>query len=338
MTITVWGAGAIGGITGGALARAGHDVLLVDSHAEHVAALNASGLAVEDPRGGWHVNVRAALPSDVRGPLGLVLLAVKSLATPQAIEQIRPLLGQDATVVSLQNGLNEELLAQRIGAERTVGCLVNWASDWIAPGRIQFGGDGSFRLGELDGRLTARVRDLAALLGAVMPTAVTDNLWGFLWAKVCYASLLFATALTDATVYDVVESAYPIQRMLALLVAEEMRVADAAGVRLEAFDEYDPAVYRAAAAGDANSIAQAMMMVSQFYRRHTKVKTGIWRDLAIRKRKTEVDGQIGLVAARGRQLGIPTPLTDRLVALIHELEDGMRPMAWENLDELVALT
>ncbi len=338
MTITVWGAGAIGGITGGALTRAGHDVLLVDSNAEHVAALNGGGLRVEDPHGGWHVTVRAALPSEVRGPLEMVLLAVKSLATRQAIDQMLPYLAPGATVVSLQNGLNEELLAERIGAERTVGCLVNWASDWIAPGQIQFGGEGSFRLGELDGGISPRVKDLAALLGAVMPTAITDNIWGFLWAKICYASLLFATALTDATVYEVVESAYPIQRMLALLVAEEMRVADAVGIRLEAFDEYDPAVYRAAAAGDANAIAQAMAMVSQFYRQHTKVKTGIWRDLAVRKRKTEVDGQIGLVAARGAQLGIATPLTDRLVALIHELEDGVRPMAWENLDELVALT
>ena len=337
MPITVWGAGAIGGITGGALIRAGHDVLLVDSNAEHVAALNMAGLTVDDVHGDWHVPVRAALPSQVAGPLDLVLLAVKSLATPQAIEQMMPHLGSGSTVVSLQNGLNEEVLAERIGPQRTVGCLVNWASDWIAPGRIQFGGDGSFRLGELDGRPTPRVHALAALLGAVMPTAVTENIWGYLWAKICYASLLFARALTDATVYEVVESAYPIQRMLALLVAEEMRVADAVGIRLEAFDEYDPAVYRAAAVGDANAIAQAMAMVSQFYRKHTKVKTGIWRDLAVRKRKTEVDGQIGQVAARGAQYGIATPLTDRLVAMIHELEDGVRPMAWENLDELVAL-
>jgi 2-dehydropantoate 2-reductase len=338
MRVTVWGAGAIGGFTGGSLARAGQDVLLVDSHAEHVAALNADGLAVEDSRGGWRVPVAAALPGTVEGPLGLVLLAVKSPATPEAIEQILPHLGPDSTVVSLQNGLNEELIAQRIGAHRTVGCLVNWSADWLAPGRIQFGGPGSFRPGELDGALTPRLEAVTQLLGSVMPTTVTANIWGYLWAKLCYASLLFATALTDDTIFDVVERAFPIQRMLVLLVAEAMRVAEAAGIRLEAFDEYDPAVYRSGAAGDSNAIAQAMAMVSQFYRMHTKVKTGIWRDLAVRKRKTEVDWHTGLVAARGARLGVATPLSDRLVALIHELEDGRRPMCWENLDELVALT
>jgi 2-dehydropantoate 2-reductase len=130
---------------------------------------------------------------------------------------------------------------------------VNWAADWIAPGRVQFGGTGSFVVGELDGALTPRARDLADLLSAVMPSGITDNIWGCLWAKVCFAALLFATALTDETVYDVVERPFPTQRMLVLLVAEAMAVAEASGVRLVAFDEYDPAAYRKGAAGSGAS-------------------------------------------------------------------------------------
>jgi 2-dehydropantoate 2-reductase len=338
MNITVWGAGAIGGITGGALTRAGHVVLLVDVHEAHVAALKQDGLTVEDARGNWHVRVRAATPPEVRGPLGLVLLAVKSQATPSALGEILPHLTDDSVVVSVQNGLNEELIAERIGAARTVGCLVNWAADWIAPGRIQFGGSGSFLVGELDGALTPRVRELADLLSVVMSSGTTDNIWGCLWAKTCFAALLFATALTDETVYDVVEQPCPTQRMLVLLVAEAMAVAEAAGVRLVAFDEYDPALYRKGAAGDRAAVDAAMMAVSRFYRMHTKVKTGVWRDLAVRKRKTEVDSQLGVVATKGRRLGIATPLVDRVVAMIHNIEDGRRTMGLENLAELVALT
>jgi 2-dehydropantoate 2-reductase len=338
MAITVWGAGAIGGITGGALTRAGHDVLLVDVHEEHVAALQRDGLTVEDARGNWHVPVKAATPAAVRGPLDLVLLAVKAQATPTALDRLVPHLTDASVVVSVQNGLNEEVIAERIGATRTVGCLVNWAADWIGPGRILFGGSGSFVVGELDGRMTPRVRDLADLLSAVMPTGTTDNVWGCLWAKVCLAALLFATALTDETVYDVVERPFPTQRMLVLLVAEAMAVAEASGVRLVAFDEYDPALYRNGAAGDRAAIEEAMAIVARFYRRHTKVKTGVWRDLAVRKRKTEVDSQLGVVTTKARRLGVPTPLLDRVIAMIHDLESGRRSMGWENLDELVALT
>ncbi len=338
MRITVWGAGAIGGITGGALSRAGHDVLLVDVHAAHVAAMNQAGLHVDDPAGSWHAAVRAVTPDRVRDPLELVLLAVKAQATDQALDQIVRHLTERSIVVSLQNGLNEEVIASRIGPDRAIGCLVNWAADWTAPGRIQFGGKGSFLLGELDAAMTPRIEGLARLLSLVMPTRTTANIWGCLWAKTCYGALLFATALTDEPVYDVVERSPEIQRMLVRLVAEGMAVAEAAGVRLEPFDEYDPVWYHEGATGCGASITRAMAAISRFYRGHTKVRTGIWRDLAVRRRRTEVDAQLGVIAAKGATLGILTPLTSQLIELIDDLEEGRRTMGWGNLDELVALT
>ena len=80
-----------------------------------------------------------------------------------------------------------------------------------------------------------------------------------------------------------------------------------------------------------------MAAISKFYRGHTKTKTGIWRDLAVRKRKTEVEAHLGATLARAARHGIRAPLSRRLLALIGELETGRRAMAWENLDELVAL-
>jgi 2-dehydropantoate 2-reductase len=332
MTVTVVGAGAIGGVTAAALARAGQDVLVVDVAADHVAAMNRTGLTVETTEGAWSARVRAVTPSALEGPLSLVLLAVKSQHTAEALETIAPRLQPDGTVVSLQNGLNEELIAARVGAARTVGCLVNWAADWIAPGRILHGGNGAFVLGELDGTPSPRVKELAALLDVVAPAGVTGNIWGYKWAKHVYAALLTATALVDAHVYEVVERSATVQRLLVRLVAEGMAVAEAAGVRLEAFDEFDPAWYRAGA------IARAMAAIAAHYRAHTKTKTGIWRDLAVRKRKTEVGAHLGATIAKAEVLSVSVPLTRRLLELIGELESGQRAMAWENLDELVALS
>ncbi|HEV8674428.1 MAG TPA: 2-dehydropantoate 2-reductase N-terminal domain-containing protein [Methylomirabilota bacterium] len=223
MSITIYGAGAIGGVTGAALARAGHDVLLVDAAADHVAAMNAHGLAVDAPGGGWTARVRAVTPAALSGGLDLVLLAVKSQHTGEALDTLAPRLAPPATIVSLQNGLNEELIAARVGAARTVGCLVNWAADWVAPGRIQHGGRGAFVVGELDGTPSARAKELAALLDAVTDTRVTENIWGYKWAKHVYGALLVATALVDAHVYEVVERSPAVQRMLVALVAEGMR-------------------------------------------------------------------------------------------------------------------
>src|SRR5216683_3622866 len=337
MVVTVYGAGAIGGTTGAALARAGHEVLLVDSYAPHVEAINASGLTVDREGAAATTRVRAVTPDGLGDNLELVLLAVKSHHTADVLRELVPRLATASTVVSLQNGLSEELIAQAIGAGRTVGCLVNWAADWVAPGRILHGGHGAFVLGELDGRITPRVRELAALLSAVEETPVTDNIWGYKWAKLIYGALLFATAVVDAHVYEVVERSPGVKDALVSIVGEGIAVADKAGVRVLAFDEFDPAWYRAALAGDVAARDHAMAAIAAHYRQHTKTKTGIWRDLAVRKRKTEVDGQLGVLVAKGETFGIDMPLTRRLSELIRDLEDGRRQMDWSNLDPLVTL-
>jgi 2-dehydropantoate 2-reductase len=336
-TLTVYGAGAIGGITGARLAQAGHDVLLVDKAQDHVAAMNTRGLTIESREGAVTIPVRAITPEALGSGLGLVLLAVKSQDTPAALDVLAPRLAPDGAIVSLQNGLNEELIAQAIGSPRTVGCLVNWAADWQAPGRILHGGEGALVLGELDGRRSDRVQRLAKLLDVVSPTRVSDNILGYTWAKHVYGSLLVATALVDAHVYEVVERSPDIQRMLVALTIENMAVAERAGIRLEPFDEYAPADYHAAVRGDAAARARAMGGIATHYRAATKTKTGIWRDLAVRKRKTEVGALLGATVAKARTFGLPMPLTERLIAMIEELETGRRQMGWANLDELVRL-
>jgi len=336
MTITIYGAGAIGGVTGAALARAGHDVLLVDRAEDHVAAMNAHGLTIESREGSVTVPVRAITPGALDHELGLVLLAVKSQDTSAALEVLTPRLAEAGAIVSLQNGLNEELIAEKIGAPRTVGCLVNWAADWVAPGRILHGGHGALVLGELDGRMSDRVQGLAKLLAVVAPTEVTDNVLGYTWAKHVYGALLVATAVVDAPVYEVVERSPAVQQMLVALVVENMRIAEAAGIRLEPFDEYAPADYRAAARGDLAARQRAMEIIARHYRQHTKTKTGIWRDLVVRRRKTEVGALLGATVAKARTLGLGMPLTERLIAMIEDLELGRRAMSWNNVDELVA--
>ena len=338
MTITVYGAGAIGGVTGAALTKSGQDVLLVDQAEDHVAAMNADGLTIDRREGSVTIPVRAITPGALGSGLELVLLAVKSQDTPAALEVLAPRLARAGAIVSLQNGLNEELIARQIGAWRTLGCLVNWGADWLAPGRVRYGGPGAFVLGELDGAIGPRVKELGRLLAPVAELRLSDNVRGYKWAKHVYSALLFATALVDAHVYEVVERSRPVQRMLVALVAEGMALAAAARVRLEAFDEYDPELYRAAHGGDTAALDAAMAAVAHHYRTRTKTKTGIWRDLAVRKRKTEADGLFRVALEKAAQLRVPMPLTRRMIELIHDLEEGRRPMAWENLDELVALS
>ncbi|MBV9637015.1 MAG: NAD(P)-binding domain-containing protein, partial [Methylobacteriaceae bacterium] len=150
--ILVWGTGAIGGTIGAYLGRAGHDLLFVDTDADHVAAMNANGLAVEGPIDNFSVPAKAVVPADVRGTFERVFLCVKAHHTEKAMRQLAPHLATGGYVASFQNGLNELIISDVVGRERTVGAFINFGADYISPGLIHFGGRGAFVLGELDGR------------------------------------------------------------------------------------------------------------------------------------------------------------------------------------------
>jgi 2-dehydropantoate 2-reductase len=339
MQVTIVGAGAIGGTTGAHLVRAGHDVLFVDAVKDHVDAVNRDGLRIE---GHETFAVRAPavtpneLPRTLAGrPLGAVMLAVKAQHTAAGIDLIAPLLGPQGYVVSIQNGLNERVIAARLGAERTVGAFVNFGADYHGPGRIMYGGPGALYLGELNGEITRRVQALGEMLrSAFLPnTTVTGNIWGYLWGKMGYASMLFATAVVDATMADVLGDPAN-EALLADLAAEVTRVADAEEVRSEAFDGYEPDVVRFRRARDWAGIRRSLAAMAERNRGSLKQKSGIWRDLVVRRRRTEVDYQLGEVIAIGRARGLDLPLNARLVELIHDLESDRRTMDPHNLAEL----
>jgi 2-dehydropantoate 2-reductase len=111
-------------------------------------------------------------------------------------------------------------------------------------------------------------------------------------------------------------------------------VAEAEGIQVEPFDAIAPAIYYPREKQDWTAINQSLDAMVTWMRGSTKTKSGIWRDLAVRKRKTEVDQQMGLAVEAGSRLGLPMPLTRQVVAMIHELEEGKRQMSWANLDEL----
>ena len=325
--VVVWGAGAIGGVIGAWMARSGVDVLLVDRDPEHVAAIQHDGLLVDGVREPFRVRVPCLGPEDAPEQVDLVFLAVKCMHTPGALDDLAPRLAPGGAIVSVQNGLNERLIADQVGVQRTVGCFVNFGADWQAPGHVQHGGEHPIYVGELDGRHTERIAHVQWLLARFCETHVTEDIWGYLWSKLCYASLLFATALVDAPVAEIVAdpASGPV---LHRLVREVMQVPRARGIRLQRLVDYWPEDYETADCGPA------MERSAAHFQGQLKVKTGVWRDLAVRKRRTEVDCQVGASVHEGAGLGLDLPMNRRLIELIHDIEEERRTMDWDNLREL----
>jgi 2-dehydropantoate 2-reductase len=335
MRCLFWGAGAIGGTMGACLARAGHDVTLVDTVDEHVTAINRDGLKITGPVAEFTARVPAFTPATLEGEWDTIVLATKAHHTEAAARALLPHLSSAGCVISAQNGLNELIIADVVGPQRTVGAFVNFGADYLEPGVILHGSRAAVVVGEIDGRVTPRAIAIRDVWRDFDDRAiVTPNIWGYLWGKEAYGAMLFATALTNESIADAL--AMPAYRHLYLALAREiLAVAEARGVTPEGFDGFDPAAYLPQAPRGAAERSLDDLVAHN--RRSAKTHSGIWRDLAVRKRRTEVDAQLGIVVTLAAESGVATPLTTRLVALIHDIENGARQQSFDTLDVLAAL-
>jgi 2-dehydropantoate 2-reductase len=306
----------------------------VDRAQEHVAAINGAGLRIEGPLAQFVSRVPAFTPDDLRGEFAHVILAVKAQDTDEATRAIAPHLSSTGYVVSAQNGLNELIIKSIVGDARTIGCFVNFGADYMEAGVIQYAGRGAVVLGEIDGRVTPRLEELhRAFLDFDDRAIVTTNIWGYLWGKLGYGAQLFATALTNDSIADALADR-KYRDVYVEIAREVMRVARARRITPEGFNGFDPSAF----APDAErAVAERSLdeMVA-FNRKSAKTHSGIWRDIAVRKRRTETDAQLGPIVALGADAGVPTPLVTCLIALMHDVEEGRRPQSHETLDALQA--
>ena len=324
-SVLVWGAGAIGGTIGAALSRSGVKVQMVDVHEEHCRICSDVGLQISGPVENYTQRLPCVMPNMLSGQYDTVILAVKAQHTAEAAECLMPHLSGDGFVLSAQNGLNENILQKILGVERVMGCFVNYGADWINPGQILYGNRGAVVLGEIDGSVRDRTRRMYGLIKHFEPDAImTTNIMGYLWGKMCYGSMLFATALTgDSMAQNFGDPKRA--SILAEIGKEVIATAFAEGVQPEGFNGFQPLAFSPTAS--RAEIKKCMLQLTEFNSRSAKTHSGIHRDLAVRKRTTEVDHQPGLVAQIAHRHNIPTPKLNRLVELIHDIESGRRKMS-----------
>ncbi len=310
MRYVVLGCGAIGGTVAAGLARDGHDVLVSDADPAVVSAVNAAGLRIEGPVEQFTARPRAVLPADLPDRIdGPVLLAVKAHHTEAAAAVLTGRLHGDGFVVSLQNGLTSGVLANAVGPDRVVEAVVNFGADVLEPGVVLRGNRATFLIGELDGRPSERV---AALAADIADARATTDVLRYAWAKEAYGATLFATAVSDLPIYAVFED--PAYRPLLTSVATEV-LAQAPVIPLP-LDGFDPA-----------DLEGSLDRLADFNRQSAKTHSGIYRDLAIRHRPTEVRAILGPL--RGF-------LLRRIEELIEAIERGERTCSRANLDLLAA--
>ena len=328
MKIIVMGTGPIGGIIGGRLARAGGDVTFVDVNPEHVRAIRERGLEVDVPDGPFKVFAPILFPDKITGKFDLAFVAVRSFNTSSVLSSLDGHLGQGATLVSLQNGINPPLLEERVGPDHAIGAVVRMGSRLTGPGRVETKVRGKLYIGHLHGRTTPQLTSVHTLLNSVIPTEITGNILGILWSKLTYTCLGTLGALTDVSFKTIWQSERN-RRLAVAFMAEIVGVGVAGGVRFESLTEYNPADFHPRRPYEARFSTFTEVALSWKNDEPSGIALALKRGA-----KTEVDYTVGHVLREGERTGIRTPICQALVRLVHEIESGRRPLQLENYEEL----
>jgi len=325
--IVVVGGGGIGGITAAYLKNASFDVTLYDIDKDHVDHINKNGLVIDGVKGKRTVRVHAV--TALNDTFDIFLLSVKSLHTLDALNTIQQHMNSSSVVVSLQNGINEELISEKIGEKHTIGCVVGWGATNLGPGHLSQTSIGEFIIGRLDGTVDPQLEEVKNILDSVTETVISDNILGHLWSKLlincCIATIGVCFA---ADVKKLVSD----QRMIPVMIGlteELVKVAEYAEIRLEKFEDVlDMGLFRI---NDFEDYKRAVAIMKLAGRQHKGIKSSMWQDVE-KGRKTEIDYINGYVERKAVELGISTPMNKALIQLVKDIEQGKRAPSEDNVD------
>jgi 2-dehydropantoate 2-reductase len=334
--IAVVGTGANGAAIGADLTNAGYDVTFVEQWPAHVEAMRENGIRVEMPHDVQTTRVHALHLCDVatlRQPFDLVFVLVKAYDTRWTCELIKPLVAADGLVVGVQNGMTVDTVADVLGAQRTLGAVIEVSSNMFVPGVVdrQSPPDRSwFALGGLESSAHARAEEVAQVLSCAGRVEVSDDIRASKWMKlVVNAAELVPSAILDLPLAEAV--ALPGMRDFmvaagreALHTAVDVGIAPRPIFGLSDARVDDPDRY----------VEQLFDAVLQDFTL-PETRTTVLQDW-MKGRRSEVDQINGLVVDERARLGGSAPANAATVRLAHEIEDGERTAGPDNLDELVA--
>ena len=334
--IAVLGAGAIGSSVGADLTDAKFDVTIIDQWPQHVEAMKADGLHIgmtdmdlKIPVRVYHLCELASLNIE----FDIVFLMVKSYDSRWMAELIKPYLKSDGVLVGLMNSLNDDFIASIIGRERTVGCVIELSAEIFTPGTVQRNTTRTgtwFAVGELDGSITPRLKEIQSILSHVAQVDLTENIYGAKWTKLTINSMtmgpfgLFGLRAAEAL---------KLPGMLDISVEigkEALAVGTALGYQIEP-------IFGLGEDDFAGADEQVLKTAMKTLQNHTgpRSRTAPIQD-RMKGRKSEMDFINGLVAEKGKETGVPTPYNDAVTEIARQINKGQLPMDSSNFDLLKA--
>ncbi len=330
MKYCIYGAGSLGTVLGAYITESGTEIDLVNRNRNHVEALRSGGAII-----GGTVNktvpVRCLFPEEMTGPYDIILLMTKQLNNPETVSFLKPFLSPKGVIVTLQNGLPEPGIAEIIGSDKTIGCVVEWGATMVSPGHCDLTSDPaslSFHMGRMEGVEDSMFNAVRALLEKMCPVIVEENLIGARWSKLLINATFSGLGTVMGGLFGDVTGSAPARRVAIRCMKECIDTGHAAGVTFAPvqgknitalFDYHSPIKRR---------FGEFLLPVAM--KKHRMIEPSMLQDLK-KGKPCEVDAINGVICQWGRKVNVPTPINDQIVEIIKKEEKGDLPLSPSNL-------
>ena len=330
MRVAIYGAGSLGTILGAYISKSGAEIELINRNKAHIEALKTNGAHIVGTVE-FTQSVTAYTPDMMSGVYDIIFLMTKQQYNNEVVEMLKDYLAPDGVIVTFQNGLPEPQIAQIVGAERVLGCAVAWGATLLEPGVCELTSSPdalSFSLGALNEQGNKHITNVKPLLELMGRVDVEPNFIGTRWSKLLINASFSGMSAVLGTTFGGAASDKRSRRIVQAIIKECIDVCKAGGIRIEPVQGKD--IVKLLDYNNALKRAFSLFIIPIAIRKHAKLKASMLQDIE-KGKLTEVDAINGAVSAFGRTVGYPTPMNDRVVEIIHRIEQGELSPSFDNL-------
>lgn len=330
MRTAIYGAGSLGTILGAFINKAGMPIELINRNKAHIEALNSNGASVTGTVQ-FNQKVNAYTPDMMSGEYDIIFLMTKQQNNKEVVTTLKEYLATDGVLVTFQNGLPEMQIAEILGEERVLGCTVAWGATMQSPGVCELTSEPdalSFSLGSISHKRSRHFTKVMEMLEMMGTVEVEENFIGTRWSKLLINAAFSGMSAVLGCTFGEAAGPKESRRVVQALIKECIDVCATGGIRIEPVQGKD-IVKLLDYKGNLKK-AISFFIIPIAIRKHAKLKASMLQDLE-KGKMTEVDAINGSVSEYGRKVGCPTPMNDKVVEIIHKIENGELKPGYENL-------
>lgn len=331
MKCAIYGAGSLGTVLGAYLTKRNIDVELINRNQKHVDALNKNGAIIKGTID-LNIKVKAITPDQMSGKYDIIFLMTKQLFNKEVVTFLKPYLSNDGVIVTFQNGIPEPGIAEVIGEDRTIGCVVEWGATLAEPGVCILTSDPdslSFHMGKMPGVSDEKLEEVKKILLNMCPVDIEDNLIGARWSKLLINATFSGLGTVMGGTFSSVFGTSKGREIAIRCMKECIDVGHAAGVKFAPVQGKNITKLFYFKNGFKKAIGKFIMPIAM--KKHGAIEPSMLQDIK-NKKPCEIDAINGIICEWGRKYNVPTPINDKIVEIIKKEQSGKLPLNKENIN------